>query len=231
MSPACRGSMVVIPPFGGGCAGRCAQTADHLGEKCRKWGVVGEVDYALSRWALAWRLRAGVLFLVLVRTPTFRLCSNERQPKNQHNLAYKPHIRRCKRYFAGIAARAGRWHNKTARRSARREVERATGIEPASEAWEASILPMNYARNSSSQRNRPVDHSLTADGRATGASRPTIRHAPAESFWPRAPQAGPPLTVERQVQRAHPPARRSPLPPSPCPRPSAPVRRCPARIH
>ena len=24
--------------------------------------------------------------------------------------------------------------------------ERATGIEPASEAWEASILPMNYAR-------------------------------------------------------------------------------------
>ena len=164
-------------------------------------------------------------------TPTFRLCSNERQPKNQHNLAYKPHIRRCKRYFAGIAARAGRWHNKTARRSARREVERATGIEPASEAWEASILPMNYARNSSSRRNRPVDHSLTADGRATGASRPTIRHAPAESFWPRAPQAGPPLTVERQVQRAHPPARRSPHPPSPCPRPSAPVRRCPARIH
>ena len=189
------------------------------------------MDSALSRWALAWRLRAGVLFLVLVRTPTFRLCSNERQPKNQHNLAYKPHIRRCKRYFAGIAARAGRWHNKTARRSARREVERATGIEPASEAWEASILPMNYARNSSSQRNRPVDHSLTADERATGASRPTIRHAPAESFWPRAPQAGPPLTVERQVQRAHPPARRSPLPPSPCLRPSAPVRRCPARIH
>lgn len=48
-------------------------------------------------------------------------------------------------------------------------MERATGIEPASEAWEASILPMNYARNSSSRRNRPVDHSLTADGRATGA--------------------------------------------------------------
>ena len=164
-------------------------------------------------------------------TPTFRLCSNERQPKNQHKLAYKPHIRRCKRYFAGIAARAGSWHNKTARRSARREVERATGIEPASEAWEASVLPMNYARNSSSQRNRPVDHSLTADERATGASRPTIRHAPSESFWPRAPQADPPLTVERQVQRAHPPARRSPHPPSPCPRPSAPVRRCPARIH
>lgn len=27
-----------------------------------------------------------------------------------------------------------------------RLMERATGVEPASEAWEASILPMNYAR-------------------------------------------------------------------------------------
>ena len=27
-------------------------------------------------------------------------------------------------------------------------MERATGVEPASEAWEASILPMNYARAS-----------------------------------------------------------------------------------
>lgn len=26
--------------------------------------------------------------------------------------------------------------------------ERATGVEPASEAWEASVLPMNYARRS-----------------------------------------------------------------------------------
>ena len=49
-------------------------------------------------------------------------------------------------------------------------VERATGIEPASEAWEASILPMNYARNSSSRRNRPVDHIVTSDSRATGAT-------------------------------------------------------------
>lgn len=49
-------------------------------------------------------------------------------------------------------------------------MERATGIEPASEAWEASILPMNYARNSSSRRNRPVDHIVTPDGRATGAT-------------------------------------------------------------
>ena len=49
-------------------------------------------------------------------------------------------------------------------------MERATGIEPASEAWEASILPMNYARNSSSRRNRPVDHIVTPDGRATGVA-------------------------------------------------------------
>ncbi len=27
-------------------------------------------------------------------------------------------------------------------------MERATGVEPASEAWEASVLPMNYARAS-----------------------------------------------------------------------------------
>ena len=49
-------------------------------------------------------------------------------------------------------------------------MERATGIEPASEAWEASILPMNYARNSSSRRNRPVDHIVTPDSRATGVA-------------------------------------------------------------
>lgn len=29
--------------------------------------------------------------------------------------------------------------------------ERATGVEPASEAWEASILPMNYAREPPSE--------------------------------------------------------------------------------
>jgi hypothetical protein len=28
-------------------------------------------------------------------------------------------------------------------------LERAMGIEPTSEAWEASILPLNYARSSS----------------------------------------------------------------------------------
>ena len=49
-------------------------------------------------------------------------------------------------------------------------LERATGIEPASEAWEASILPMNYARNSSPRRNRPVDHIVTPDNSATGVA-------------------------------------------------------------
>ena len=57
-------------------------------------------------------------------------------------------------------------------------MERATGIEPASEAWEASILPMNYARNSSSRRNRPVDHIVTPDGRATGAARHSVSVPP-----------------------------------------------------
>ncbi len=44
-----------------------------------------------------------------------------------------------------------------------RLVERATGIEPASAAWEAAILPMNYARSGESQQlnythSRPVRH-------------------------------------------------------------------------
>jgi hypothetical protein len=30
-------------------------------------------------------------------------------------------------------------------------MERAMGIEPTSEAWEASILPLNYARRASSE--------------------------------------------------------------------------------
>ena len=211
MSPACRGSMVVIPPVWRWVRRTLCSNCRQPRRKTPKMGCCG---------------RGGLCFE--------QMGSGMAPPRRcavPGDGPHPPHIRRCKRYFAGIAARAGRWHNKTARRSARREVERATGIEPASEAWEASILPMNYARNSSSQRNRPVDHSLTADGRATGASRPTIRHAPSESFWPCTPQAGPPLTVECQVQRAHPPARRLPLPPSPCPRPSAPVRRYPARIH
>ena len=64
--------MVVIPPFGGGCAGRCAQTADHLGEKRRKWGVVGEVDSALSRWVLTWRVRGrGPNVNVVSKPPTY----------------------------------------------------------------------------------------------------------------------------------------------------------------
>lgn len=40
-------------------------------------------------------------------------------------------------------------------------IERATGIEPASEAWEASILPMNYAPPTSHQRSDSPNHSRT----------------------------------------------------------------------
>ena len=58
-------------------------------------------------------------------------------------------------------------------------MERATGIEPASEAWEASILPMNYARNSSSRRNRPVDHIVIDDGLATSCPAPRPPACPA----------------------------------------------------
>ncbi len=38
-------------------------------------------------------------------------------------------------------------------------IERATGIEPASEAWEASILPMNYARQ---LRSSEATHQIIA---------------------------------------------------------------------
>ena len=44
-------------------------------------------------------------------------------------------------------------------------VERAMGIEPTSEAWEASILPLNYARPG---RNKP---SIAADTEARGEVR------------------------------------------------------------
>ena len=47
-------------------------------------------------------------------------------------------------------------------------MERATGVEPASEAWEASILPMNYARASSGD-----DHSLAEVGTQLASWGPT----------------------------------------------------------
>jgi hypothetical protein len=36
-------------------------------------------------------------------------------------------------------------------------MERAKGIEPSSKAWEAFVLPMNYARNSESILTRKKD--------------------------------------------------------------------------
>ena len=35
------------------------------------------------------------------------------------------------------------------------EVERAAGIEPASSAWEAEVLPLNYARFERSSHKQP----------------------------------------------------------------------------
>ncbi len=60
-----------------------------------------------------------------------------------------------------------------------RLVERATGIEPASAAWEAAILPMNYARSGESQRlnythSRPVRH-LEEDTSSHAQSRHLVR--------------------------------------------------------
>ena len=102
-------------------------------------------------------------------------------------------------------------------------MERATGIEPASEAWEASILPMNYARNSASRRNRPVDHSLTADGRATGApdSRADVSAVLLRTPCPRRraarPASGPAAVLHHPRHSAPPPTPpRSPSPPQ-CP--------------
>ena len=66
VSPAFRVSVLVISPFAGGRDVCCAQTADHLGEICRKWGAVSEVDYVLGTWALTWCIRARVLALTEV---------------------------------------------------------------------------------------------------------------------------------------------------------------------
>ena len=53
MSPACRTSNGAIPPVcwrrGRGSGRRGAQSADHLSEKRRQWGVVGEVVYVLGK--------------------------------------------------------------------------------------------------------------------------------------------------------------------------------------
>ena len=62
-------------------------------------------------------------------------------------------------------------------------MERATGVEPASEAWEASILPMNYARRTSlvCHKTHPFGKNTTHRPRpgrtrdATPAYKPTHR--------------------------------------------------------
>ena len=39
-----------------------------------------------------------------------------------------------------------KWHKKTLQKKARLEMERVTGIEPVTTAWEAVVLPLNYTR-------------------------------------------------------------------------------------
>lgn len=51
-------------------------------------------------------------------------------------------------------------------------VERATGIEPASAAWEAAILPMNYAREGGTILSIRRRGRQSAPARAMRASRP-----------------------------------------------------------
>ena len=114
-------------------------------------------------------------------------------------------------------------------------MERATGIEPASEAWEASILPMNYARNSASRRNRPVDHSLTADGRATGApdSRADVSAVLLRTPCPRRRAARPRRSAPSPLPCSPPrlgPRRSAPSPPPQCPAAHAAAQPVPATV-
>lgn len=49
-------------------------------------------------------------------------------------------------------------------------MERATGVEPASEAWEASILPMNYARQAAHKWSSPTIITARSPLRPSGAA-------------------------------------------------------------
>ena len=53
-----------------------------------------------------------------------------------------------------------------------KEVERATGIEPVSEAWEASVLPLYYARSVSLREPSLYQKQITA---STSARRTSAR--------------------------------------------------------
>src|SRR5665811_728854 len=65
-------------------------------------------------------------------------------------------------------------------------VERATGIEPALSAWEADVLPLNYARAAVAERGQ---HS----GRRSGLRARTFRSLELETGSARAERAPPPV--------------------------------------
>jgi hypothetical protein len=46
-------------------------------------------------------------------------------------------------------------------------MERAMGIEPTSEAWEASILPLNYARSGTNRHQDSTGFEQPQEGRLT----------------------------------------------------------------
>ena len=50
-------------------------------------------------------------------------------------------------YYQNCNILSEKWHKKTLRITARFKMERVTGIEPVTTAWEAVVLPLNYTRN------------------------------------------------------------------------------------
>ena len=49
-------------------------------------------------------------------------------------------------YYQNCNILSEKWHKKTLRITARFKMERVTGIEPVTTAWEAVVLPLNYTR-------------------------------------------------------------------------------------
>ena len=95
-----------------------------------------------------------------------------------------------------VANRGHRWRRRTApwpgvslleewrSRERREERERATGIEPAFSAWEADVLPLNYARAHTRGPNRSRTRALTVS-RAAGPILPVKRRRSRSDAGPR----------------------------------------------
>lgn len=96
-----------------------------------------------------------------------------------------------------------------------REVERATGVEPASKAWEAFILPMNYARKPA-RLWQAQDHSLPRPPRnGKQATRMTATHDDAGTAA-RTPRATAQARYHRHGMASH--RRHTLIPPTHCAR-------------